>query len=184
MTDIIDTGEIARRIPASVTARIYQPDPPTEVIPGVPALPFYADLHAQLHPGEGPLIDLRPARPAHLGDVHRYLPGALDDRPYPPVPPPVPPQPQKTLADELLGERFKPVTQPEPTPPPPPPPAPRPSWAQRGSAGEWPVVKPLLGRGARRRPLSGLTWAVIGSGVTVVVLAAAVGVSALLGVQW
>jgi hypothetical protein len=173
MTDTLDTGEIARRIPASVTARIYQPDPPTEIIPGVPAQ-FY----------EGPILDLRPPRPAHLGHVHRYLPGALDDKPYPPVPPPVPPQPQKTLADELLGERFKPVTQPEPTPPPPPPPAPRPSWAQRGSAGEWPVVKPLLGRGARRRPLSGLTWALIGSGVTVLVLAAAVGVSALLGVQW
>lgn len=139
MTDIIDTGEIARRIPASVTARIYQPDPPTEVIPGVPALPFYADLHAQLHPGEGPLIDLRPARPAHLGDVHRYLPGALDDRPYPPVPPPTPPQPKPSLADDLLGDGDLP-------PFPPPPPLPKPTWAQSGSAGEWPVVRPAAPR--------------------------------------
>lgn len=134
MTDIIDTGEIPRGA-LDQTARIYRTDQ-TATLP----LP---EETARLRLGEGPIFDLRPARPASLGELHRYL----DDRPYPPVPKPTPPQP-KTLADDLLGD-FTPITRPEPPPVPSSPPAPKPAWARSGSAGEWPIVVP---EEAWRRP--------------------------------
>lgn len=182
MTQVLqpnDTGEI----PADHTAiiptsggnggNLYRTDQ-TSIL----SLPEREPAHLRLD--EPPIFDLRPARPAHLGEVHRYL----DDRPYPPVPPPVPPQPKPSLTDELLGN-FTPITRPETPPVPSPPPAPpKPSWARSGSAGEWPIVKPLLGRGRRRRPVSALGWALVGSGLTVLLAMSAIGASALLGVQW
>lgn len=165
MTDLIssdhaDTGDI----PGGEGGSVYRTDQ-TAVLP----LP---EETARLRPDEGFIADTRPFRPADLGDVHRYLPGALDDRPYPPVPPPVPPQPKPSLADELMGE-------PE-----------RPAWAQRGSAGEWPIVRPFFEPGARRAPGSlrpipaRWAWALIGSGATWLLMAAVVAGSVLAGVRW
>jgi hypothetical protein len=80
MTDVIDTGEIAR---PDTTARIYLPDPQTTVLP-LGALPFYADHQGTLRPGEPPILDNRPVlisrdRPASLADTPAPEPTDLAD---------------------------------------------------------------------------------------------------------
>lgn len=84
---------------------------------------------------------------------------ALDTGGYPPVPKPAPPKPKHA------------------------------TWT--GRVGEFPTVRPAgaadrprIRGGRHRRPVSRLGWALVGSGLTVLLTAAAVGVSALLGVQW
>lgn len=81
MTDVIDTGEIAR---PDLTARIYLAEPPTEVIPA-PRLPFYGNGGSPLRPGEPPILDVRPAatklvdRPATLADLAPALAEVLTE---------------------------------------------------------------------------------------------------------
>lgn len=91
------------------------------------------------------------------------------------------------LFEAPLFEQFR---QPEPSPPKPP------TWD--GPALSLPTVRtavdrsrgrvvgkpPRLRRGRHRQPVSRLGWALVGAGLTVLALAAAVGVSALMGVQW
>lgn len=190
MTDLItqdpnDTGEIARPIsPAAVasamaeTRRIYVGEQ-TAVITGAEqtgVIPTGVGDEKLRRIEETLILDTRPA-----ADVDIDVP--LDDRPYPPVPKPLPPQPTD----------FTPITRPEPKPVPAPPPAPK--WAE--PSAEYPPV--LLRRsmpyvmpddrqrtrgGRHRRPISRFSWALIGSGVTVLLIAAGIAVSVLLGVQW
>lgn len=115
------------------------------------------------HPGETLIF----ATPDRFSDLPMVPLGHLQEPPTgtPPTPP-KPPAPSRAATLEDLMDRTEPV----------PPPS---AYFDLGD-----VCKPFLGRGSRRAPVSPLAWVLIGAGMTAVFSAAAVGVSALMGVAW
>lgn len=159
MTDTIDTGEIARPVgPATL--------PPPDMTARLPLADLTEKILTEPGPGLTGVIAYRDILPT----LHYRRPPTLA---Y---------QAETALADTMfeLAEpgTGTPTGPTHPTTPKPPPPV----WAN--PAAELPVVKPLMRHGRHRQPISRLGWALVGSGVTVLVIFVALAVSVLLGAQW
>jgi hypothetical protein len=142
MTDIIDTGDLARferrrSIDRATLGRVYPAAlPPPDMTARLPLADLTEKIELSHHAlGLSLIIDNRPASPDTHGPSPLYRPRSLADTVFGldkggyPAPDPVPPPPPPTPTS---GETRP--TPPFPTPPPPPPPA----WAL--SAAEYPTV--------------------------------------------
>lgn len=143
MTDIIDTGDLARferrrPIDRATLGRVYPAAlPPPDMTARLPLADLTEKIELSHHAlGLSLIIDNRPASPDTHGPSPLYRPATLADTVfgldtggYPPVPPPLPPQPK--LAEPGTGTPTGPT---HPTTPKPPPPV----WAL--SAAEYPTV--------------------------------------------